>query len=202
MADVVTDRPGNGWPPPPVPLDLFDIAAINAAADQDATMETWRVQAILEPLFSAARRDCSPYADGFQVIAGAAMMVMSPDDPGRIWGPRQANLESRSPSPEDFRGEQNASLAELAPVLRHPALRAHVADMAWTNNRKLRACAELAVDAYTESAERLLRATPGQLDPSSIYRVPHALARALQIDNQTRKRGQRLGRLSDTFAAA
>ena len=199
--DRVEPRHGS-WPPPPVPLDRFDVATINGAADRDFTMEMWRVQAILEPLFGAASRNGSPFADGFWIIAGAAMMVMSPSDPGRIWGPRQANGETRSPSPEDFKGEQNATLSELAPALRHPALRAHIADIAWTNDRTLRACAELAVNAYTESAERILRTTPGHPDPSSIYRVPHALSRALQIDNQTRRRGNRLERLSSTFAKA
>lgn len=44
----------------------------------------------------------------------------------------------------------------MAPSLAHSGLRARLADLAWTNDRKLGASAALAIDSYCECAERLV----------------------------------------------
>lgn len=194
--------PQRTWPPPVVPLGSFDIETLNRIAGQDTSMEVWKVHSLLNAVVEPAFQAGLPSAPGFWVIAGAAMMVMSPADPGRIWGPRVTTETVRFPSPVDFKGAQNEVLAKIVPLLTHFALKAHLADIVWTNERRLRTIADLAVNAYTDTALCLLQGQSGHAEPSSIYRVPAVLDRALQIDNQTRKRGERCDRLTTTFEMA
>ena len=91
-----------------------------------------------------------------QLLAGATSIVLRPSDRGAEWGPWLSTLTQRAPVPEDLRGEQSQVLAQLAPALAHAGLRARLADLAWTNDRKLGTAAALAIDSYCECAERLM----------------------------------------------
>lgn len=78
-------------------------------------------------------------------------------DPASPYGPMFEMEGRRALIPEDFRGDQNSALATIFDTLKHPALRARVADMVWLNDRQQKRAAEVAVSAYTELVEKLDR---------------------------------------------
>ncbi len=78
------------------------------------------------------------------------------DDRAESFGPMWQSAEGRSCTASDFRGEQNAILAEYAGEVDHPVLKARLADIAWYNDRKLGKAGKLAVGAYAEIIQRRL----------------------------------------------
>lgn len=75
-------------------------------------------------------------------------------DKAEPFGPMFQTAQGRSCIASDFRGEQNAILAEYAVDVEHPVLRARLADIAWYNDRKLGNTGKLAVASYAEIIER------------------------------------------------
>ncbi len=152
-----TETPARAWPPQPVPFDQFDAAAINALTASLGTVDCRSVCTVFEQAFAPARAEGQfNHMPVLQLLAGATSIVLRPSDRGAEWGPWLSTLTQRAPVPDDFRGEQSQTFAQLAPLLTHPGLRARLADLAWTNNRKLGASATLAIDSYCECAEKLV----------------------------------------------
>ncbi len=144
------------WPPQPVPVNHFDAAAINALTASLRTVDCRSICAVFEQAFMTARAESQPdHVAVLQLLAGATSIVLRPSDRGAEWGPWLNTLTQRAPIPDDFKGEQNQAFAQLGPLLTHPGLRARLADLAWTNDRKLGASAILAIDSYCECAEQL-----------------------------------------------
>jgi len=151
------DAAGNASPPRLVTLDQFDAAAINDLTASLGTVDCRSLYTLLEGAYGAARAEGqSGYMVVLQLLATATSIVLRPSDKGAEWGPWQSTVTQRTPIPGDLRGEHNQVLARLAPSLAHPGLRARLADLAWTNDRKLGASAALAIDSYCECAERLV----------------------------------------------
>ncbi len=78
------------------------------------------------------------------------------DDRAEPFGPMWQSPEGRTCTASDFRGEQNAILAEFADEIEHPVLRARLADIAWYNDRKRGDTGKLAAMAYAETIQRRL----------------------------------------------
>jgi hypothetical protein len=111
------------------------------------------------------------------------------------WGGR------RSAVAEDFRGEQTAALAGIVSRIGNCGLRARIADVAWSNDRRDGASAVAAINAYCEAVEGLLTGSIAtylgrQPQPEAI-RLVH---RALQIANATTKRAKRPDRVLTIFS--
>jgi hypothetical protein len=70
----------------------------------------------------------------YRLFAQLCSMVLHPSDPGNIWCPLYTMTGgTRAPIAEDFRGEQTATLSAIVDQIVNPALRARVADIAWSN---------------------------------------------------------------------
>ena len=84
-------------------------------------------------------------------------------------------------------------LREIIPTVRHPGLRARIADVVWLNNRKASDAAAAAVSALVETVDALLDGKlKDQFDdmPAASFEKLSLLQRALQIAAATSKRGQ------------
>jgi hypothetical protein len=80
----------------------------------------------------------------FEQLCGFNFKV---DDRAGVFGP-QANMSGRRTAiRDDFRGEQNRVLETIVSEITHPGLRARVADVVWTNDRKSVGSANAAIDA-------------------------------------------------------
>lgn len=112
----------------------------------------------LESLFWSKREASapgSPEHNVYGILASACGIHLTVDDKAQPFGPKWVMDGRRSLIPSDWQGEQNAILADLLERLKHPGLRARLADIVWTNDRRKGAAAQVAVDAYCEAAEGL-----------------------------------------------
>ena len=126
---------------------------------------------------------------------------MQPSDPGSVWVPFFA-LEggARAPIADDFRGTQTEALAAVVDRIDSPELKARVADICWSNNRRDGYSAVAATNAYCEIVSRLL---DGSLNPyqgrTAIREAVPALRRAMQIAAASTKRTKRPAIVGKTF---
>jgi hypothetical protein len=95
-------------------------------------------------------------ANAYRFIAEVARIHFKPGDKAEPYGPMAVCEGRRTLIPSDLRGPQSDTLAELAPTIRNPGLRARLADVAWLNNRKLSESARLAVESYCEAIELVI----------------------------------------------
>jgi hypothetical protein len=129
----------------------------------------------------------------FDLLNSLCGLHFKPNDRASPYGPLSQFNGKRSAIPDDFRGAQCEVLREILPTIRHPGLRARIADIVWLNNRKAREAAEAAVTALVETVDALLDGTmKDQFDdmPAASIEKLSLLQRALQIAAATSKRGQ------------
>lgn len=171
----------------PAELDQVDfetpIAGLNVIDDQRVA-DTFRQASQDE---GAKGNASTALVYGF--LQAITEMHFRPNDRGEPFGPRSVLADgSRTMIPADISADVGAILAAKIPSLANPVLRARVADVVWTNNRKLGALPGIAVDAYCESIERLRAGTlkhgsdGGDL---SDYDVVARLRRACHIVSQS-----------------
>ena len=197
------EAPARAWPPQVVPFGHFDVAAINALTSSLETVDCRSLCTVFEKAFVIARAEGpSDHMVVLQLLAGATSIVLRPSDRGAEWGPWLSTLTQRAPVPDDLRGEQSETFAQLAPSLTHPGLRARLADLAWSNDRKLGASATLAVDSYCECAEQLVdgRSVPSFNAPGlASTEALQYVERALVIGFVTRRKRVQPGRTVATL---
>jgi hypothetical protein len=94
--------------------------------------------------------------------------------------------------PSDVRGEQSDVLEAVLPRVEHPALRARIADVVWTNDMRKAGVAKTAIDAYCDCVEGLMDGSLKAAYPVGSRDLVDAQTpahRALQIASATTKRG-------------
>lgn len=109
----------------------------------------------LEQALHKAAKDAEARGDaaaerGYRLLCILCTFHLRVEDQGQVWGPQWQGPDGRSYIASDFRGEQTGILANFVASIKHPALRARVADVVWYNDRTQSAIASLAVDAYCE----------------------------------------------------
>lgn len=140
----------------------------------------------------------------FSLLHGLAAISLNTEDPGDVWGPYIRTRAGRSAIPADFRGEQTDILDGLCADIAHPALRARLADLVWSNDRRKGAAAKVAIDAYCECAERLLSGAfkpHYEDDKRASFDAVHVVRRALQLAYATTKKRVIPDRVRAVFAA-
>ena len=180
------------WPPGLVEFGPDDADLVNGMTAHVHSVDCPSLHQLFGSLFHVKQAAGLHHeASVLHLLAGIAHMVLRPSDRGHEWGPRQVTTEYRSPMPADIRGPQTQGLAQIARGITHPGLRARLADLAWTNDRKLGASATLAFDSYCDCAERLLdgRAHPGHgLAELTLSEAIQYIERATVLDYVTRGR--------------
>jgi hypothetical protein len=92
--------------------------------------------------------------------------------------------------PSDIRGEQSDVLETVLPRVEHPALRARIADIVWTNDMRKGGVANTAIDAYCDCVKGLMDGSLKGAHPiSSLFDAQTPVHRALQISSAITKRG-------------
>jgi hypothetical protein len=139
----------------------------------------------------------------FRLFAEMCSMAMHASDPGHTWVPLFVLPDgTRSPIADDFRGEQTATLAAVVGRIVSPALRARIADIAWSNNRRDGASAAAAIDAYCDLVFGLLDGTlKASHGRSAVHEALSALERAMQIATASTKRTKRPEKVGRAFEA-
>lgn len=139
-----------------------------------------------EEAYKSASRDAadSPAARVYLLLGALFSIGLRPDAEGDLWIPMWTFDGKRSSLPADFAGEQNEVLARLTDYLTYSPLVARIADVAWTNDRKMGLVGQRAVEAYCACAVGLAR---GEFKPEfdrggvDTLEAHVALLRAVQI---------------------
>lgn len=94
-------------------------------------------------------------AEVFEFLTEVASLGWEPGSTGEPFKPRVAFTDgSRSRIPTDYSDHEADLLKALVPTVRDPEMRARIADVVWERCRD-HVSAEIAVEAYLESATRL-----------------------------------------------
>ena len=133
-----------------------------------------------------------PCEEVFRLLGEIAGIHLTPAERGKIWGPSFQLKGQRSMVPSDIRGEQSEVLKAVLPKVEHPALRARIADIVWTNDKSKGGVAKMAIDAYCDCVEGLMKGSLRAAHPiesRDLFDAQTPAHRALQIASATTKRG-------------
>jgi hypothetical protein len=139
----------------------------------------------------------------YRLLAMICSIGMNPSNASNVWVPLFSVANgARTAIAEDFRGEQTLALAAVVDRIVSPPLRARLADIAWSNNRRNGGSAATAIGAYCDTVLGLLN---GDLKPSlgrtAIHQALPELQRAMQIATASTKRTRRPENVGRAFEA-
>lgn len=151
----------------------------------------------LEDAFRKAAADAEEAGDGlrqrvFGLLAGLMSFHMRMDDPAEVFGPKLVMGDRRSMIPSDVRGEQTAVIADLAPTMTHPFVRARMGDIAFLNDRRNHVAGRAAMEAYCAVADgvrdgTLVAGIPGI--ELGMHDVVKPIGRAIDLMKLLKKKG-------------
>lgn len=125
-----------------------------------------------------------PKAAALGFLAKICSMMLEPDDRAAAFKPMMVTSTGRTTLPEDFTLPEIGLMAELAPTVQHPLLRARLADLVWLRERRRGVgFAHMAIEAY--------RQLPIDSDEWG-YEVLKCRQRAIQLALSTGKGGGKL----------
>ena len=124
----------------------------------------------------------------FGLVSDVARMHFKPEDRAEPYGPMFVMNRRSNIIPSDLHVDQSDVFAAIAADIENPGMRARRSDLAWLNDRKLSAMAQLSVDAYCDAVQAVL---DGKAEFSHDSRTASShdgsemLHRACQIANAT-----------------
>lgn len=128
----------------------------------------------------------------YSLLARVCSIHLRPDDRANPWGPMAVFTDNhRTAIPSDFKGEQSVAFLAIIDRIKNPGLRARLADIAWTNDRKAAgSAAAISVAAYQACADGLLagRFKPYLQDAKVSLETLKNIQRALAIAQATTKK--------------
>lgn len=142
-----------GTQTPVVELAAFEACDLNAPI---TGVDEVSMPAISMANGQASAAAASPAKDVYLLLSALAGIHLRPSDPGNKFGPGAQRADLRTMIPSDIRGRQADVLEIVLPKIRHPAMRACVADVVWTSDRRKAAVAGIAIDAYCDCVEGLM----------------------------------------------
>lgn len=169
-------------------------------ADFDGCVLTAPIEALLKidmtaisfAYQKAAAAMPSPCKEVFRLLAQIAGIRLDPGERGSVWKPESSDDRGRTLIPSDVRGAQSDVLETVAARIEHPALRARIADVVWSNDKRKAEMAKLAIDAYCDCVEGLLDGRLKAAYPVGDHHLMDAekpAHRALQIARAITKTG-------------
>lgn len=143
--------------------------------------------------YEKAQKDAEAAGDAtasraYRLLAAVTQIHFKPNDKAEPYGPMFVAEGRRSIIPSDLRGTQSDVFAAIAPSISNPGLRARLADIAWLNDRKQAAMAQLAISAYCAAVQDVI---DGKAElffedaKATSHNGAQMLRRACQIANMT-----------------
>ena len=145
----------------------------------------------------------TPVRAVYRLFGQLCSMSNNPSDPGDDWTPLVSwNGGARSAIADDFRGDQTAVLSAIIDRIASPTLKARVADICWSNNRRDGRAAQAAIDAYCDIVFGILDGTlKTEHGTLASHDALPALQRAIHLATHTTKRGRRPEKVARAFEA-
>lgn len=154
-------QPADGLPPAsPKPVTVEDFDAIDSEGCLK-NCENVDPHCLASQFIALAReaekRQDQVAARVYTLLYQACSIHLRFEDRSAPWVPSFSGPGGRTAIPSDFKGEQSATFLAILERIKNPGLRARLADIVWSNDRKIHHAASIAVDAYNECAEGLLK---------------------------------------------
>jgi hypothetical protein len=128
-----------------------------------------------------ARKESDSVAEAvFTVLFVATDAQLDPDDHDQPFGPRFVHQAARGVAPDDLKDQHYALLAELAPTVADPEMKARLCDLVWVMKRNY-VLGRSAVPAYLQSA---LALENGDNWPPSAWRLSRAARLAKSLGDE------------------
>jgi hypothetical protein len=172
-----------------VPLASFDACTLDAPI---AALNEVDMTSISLAYHQASIAAQSPCKEVFRLLGEISGIHLSPAERRKIWGPGTVDGDQRSMIPSDIRGAQSDALEAALPRVEHPAVRARIADVVWTNDMRNTGVAKIAIQAYCDCVDGLIdgslkaASSVGGRDLVDAQKPAH---RALQIAWATTRQG-------------
>ncbi len=130
----------------------------------------------------------------FRFMEALTSIHLDPSNKGDVWVARAAGPGWTTPVPSMFQGPQCVELEQVVATIQHPSLRARVADIIWTNDRRRGSAALLAAEAYRDCVAGLVAGRFEPMfdsEPQGVHEALPLLNRMLQIINASMKKAKR-----------
>lgn len=194
MTKEVVEEPETAeapWPPQAIvtPADFRSVDYNAVVRDLKSAYDS-RLEAEFMKATETSRGN-EPAFSVYRLLASACGLHFRLHDKAGAFGAKMMFGNRRTPIPEDWLGEQTNHFFEILDEIEHPALRARLADIVWTNDRKKGKAAAIAVIAYCECVERLMNGTYEDrfaTDSEVSLEEVDLIERASQIHSRSNKR--------------
>jgi hypothetical protein len=186
---------------PVIELAAFEACEIDAPI---AAIDQVGMSTISIAYGRASAAAASPTKDVYLLLSAIAGMHLRPSDAGSKFGPGAQWPDRRTMIPSDIRGPQADVLEAVLPRIRHHAMRARVADVVWTSDRRKAAVARMAIDAYCDCVEGLMSGSLKAIVPiggRNLIDAQTPAHRALQISSATKGKAPHSNRLVSALTA-
>lgn len=134
----------------------------------------------------------SPCSEVYRLLHAITGIHLVPANRGNVWGANGQTSDRRTMVPSDIRGRQSEVLEGILPTIRHPAMRARIADIVWTNDLRKGHVARIAIEAYCDCVEGLMSGALMAATPVGGRHLVDAQTpahRVLQIASGVKKKG-------------
>jgi hypothetical protein len=145
---------------PIVTLDDFNSLDFEAALEDGSQIDPHELSSQFQKL--AKEAELSQHHAGVRVyglLSAICNIHLRTDDRAEPWGPMASAQTWRSLIPSDLKGDQNTVLLSLLERIKNPGLKARLADITWSNDRRQGQAAAVAIEAYKACTEGLLNKT-------------------------------------------
>ncbi|MBB3747410.1 hypothetical protein FHX10_006967 [Rhizobium sp. BK591] len=144
------------WPPQAIvtPADFRSVDFNAVVRDLKSAYDHRLESAFMDA--TKLNRDIDPAFSVYRLLGSICGLHFRLNDKAGAFGAQMTWGDRRTPIPEDWLGTQTEHLYDILEEIEHPALRARVADVTWTNDRKKGRAATLAVEAYCDCVEGLI----------------------------------------------
>jgi hypothetical protein len=146
--------------------DIGEFPLVTIADFEDCPFEApiARLNQINMPTISltyqqAAAVNTGPCAKVYGLLSAVCGIHLNPAERATVWIPGSSFGNRRTLIPSDVRGTQSDVLEVVLGRAKHPALRARLADVVWSNDLRKGAMAKVAIEAYCECVEGLISGT-------------------------------------------
>ena len=140
-----------------VTAEDFAAVEVEAPIRDSRNVDCWSLGTLYQSAGSEAEASGNESAARvFALLREIANIHFKPEDRAQPYGPLSVFDNQRTLIPSDLRGEQSAAIADLAPNIGNPGLRARLSDIAWQSDRNLALMAQQAIEAFCEAVSLVL----------------------------------------------
>lgn len=188
--------------PPDLLVDAtdFDVVDFEAPIQGQHLADLYKIFTLYRDACIAAEAKNSPTLRVYRLLTMLCSIQLYPDNKESPWLPMFSFGTRQTATPADFAGAQTAILASVVPKIQNTALKARLADIAWSNNRQDGRSAAAAIEAYCDTITGVVNGSLHMSQEHTALReVIPFLHRAMHIAKASTSRNKRPPKVAHAF---